>query len=170
MVAVSDKQSLVSKLTLFETIIVMYLTLIKLTLIILILTFCILADVETALGQSEENRPRIIEKESGDYILSQMDILLNEAYQRKERVYVVSRLGTGEKNIRLNLARLAKAKEYFRVRKVLDMQDKFSPPIFAEGENIKGKGRMEFYIGSQLFLVVLAERNKGMSFMCDECP
>lgn len=85
----------------------------------------------------------------------------------KERIFVIARLGNKEKSRRLNLLRLTEAK-FFTVGKGQLPKENV---VFAEGEKAKGDGRIEFYLGSQLFLVSLAPLNKNVCFACcDDNP
>jgi hypothetical protein len=81
-----------------------------------------------------------------------------------ERLFVIARSGTGETKSRITRNRLAYAKWFMLVRTGFNRQTS----VFAEGEPIKGEGRIEFYIGSRLHLVILAPRNKIPNLTC--CP
>jgi hypothetical protein len=79
-----------------------------------------------------------------------------------ERLFVIARLGDGETARRLNLARLEGARFYL-VESGRAQKERI---VFAEGERVKGEGRVEFYLGSKLYLVSLAGRGKNINFTC----
>ncbi|MBD0372564.1 MAG: hypothetical protein ICV60_17100 [Pyrinomonadaceae bacterium] len=79
-----------------------------------------------------------------------------------ERLFVIARLGDGETFRRLNLARLDGARLYL-VESGRIPKERI---VFAEGERVKGEGRVEFYLGSRLYLVSLAGRGKNINFTC----
>jgi hypothetical protein len=66
-----------------------------------------------------------------------------------------------EKSRRLNLGRLYNTRNYLS-GKSFDQ----STIVFAEGERVNGEGRLEFYLGSRLRLVVLAKRNRMPNLTC----
>ena len=82
------------------------------------------------------------------------------AQTTKNRVFVIARLGTGETSRRLNQQRLADVKtEYgdnFRGGKI----------ILVEGPRVKGLGRVEFYLGSNLYFVSMLPRNGAFCSGC----
>ncbi len=69
------------------------------------------------------------------------------------RAFVIARLGTGEHSRRLIQNRFA------CVRFVLQDSLKTGQVIFAEGERVKGLGRIEFYLGNELMNVALIGHN-----------
>jgi hypothetical protein len=93
-----------------------------------------------------------------------LDYMLMEQRARGERIFVIARLGRGEVNRSLNRRRLWSAGFYLlesgRTRK--------EQVVFAEGERVDGGGRVEFYLGSRLFLVSLAGRGKNVCLTCCE--
>jgi len=78
----------------------------------------------------------------------------------KDRMFVIARLGTGETSRRLNQQRLADIKaEYgdnFRDGKI----------ILAEGPRVTGLGRVEFYLGSDLYWISRLPRNGDFCTAC----
>lgn len=90
----------------------------------------------------------------------------NLAYELRSsvagRVFVIARLGDGETARWLNLARLEGARFYL-VESGRTQKERI---VFAEGERVKGEGRVEFYLGSRLYLVSLAGRGKAINFTC----
>jgi len=77
----------------------------------------------------------------------------------EEKAFVIAHLGAGETNRRLNRRRLNS------VKTELGLGD--SPKIiFAEGEGVRGPGRINFYLGSKLMSVTLLARNGDFCSMC----
>jgi len=78
----------------------------------------------------------------------------------KEKALVIARLGRGETNRLLNRRRLNDVKTEFGIN--WDA----SKIILAEGERVKGQGRIEFYLGSELMSVSLLARNGDFCATC----
>jgi hypothetical protein len=77
----------------------------------------------------------------------------------KEKAFVIAHLGTGETNPRLNRRRLNDVKTEFGLGN--------SPKIiFAEGARVRGLGRIDFYLGSELMSVTLLARNGDFCATC----
>lgn len=139
----------------------------KLTFILFIFASTLLAASESIFGQRSADEPEIIASRNsgnGEVTNVYIGMIIGESKSSKERLFVIARLGKGEKLRRINRGRLVKAQNHLQ-RITLDL-----PPIYAEGERVKGEGRVEFYLGSRLKLVVLAERNKMPLFTCESCP
>jgi hypothetical protein len=66
---------------------------------------------------------------------------------------IIARLGTGEVSSNLNQTRLAVAKEYV-LRRGADLKY-----VLAQGERVKGLGRLELYVGGKLYDVLPLKRN-----------
>jgi len=78
----------------------------------------------------------------------------------KERVFVVARLGTGESSRQLNHRRLNDVKTQFGQNKGTEKV------ILTEGERVKGQGRLEFYLGSEIVFISLFARNGDFCAAC----
>ena len=88
--------------------------------------------------------------------------------ERDSRLFVISRLGTGDNRPRLGHRRLHNVRA-----KILPVQwRRFDPAklITAEGERVKGPGRLEFYVGSKLVIVATFRRNADFCVDCCEWP
>jgi hypothetical protein len=91
-----------------------------------------------------------------------IDSLVIEAKKGDERIFIISRLNTKEK-FGWNRARLSRA--YSILTEVKNI--KSEQIVIAIGDRTsERKGRIEFYLGSQLFLVSLAENGKQICFLC----
>jgi hypothetical protein len=76
-----------------------------------------------------------------------------------EKAFVIAHLGTGETNPRLNRRRLND------VKTELALGDS-AKIVFAEGNRIRGPGRIEFYLGSELMSVSMLARNGDFCAAC----
>jgi len=74
----------------------------------------------------------------------------------ENRAFIIARLGAGEYSRTLNQNRFA------CVRFVLQDSLKTERIIFAEGERVKGLGRIEFYLGNELMNTALIARNRSI--------
>ena len=136
----------------------------KSTFIILIFFASVLLTAGSAFAQTVADAPYIVESNSSGEISSkEIDSMAQEARQSSDRLFVIVRLGAGETNRRLNFVRLFNTRQYISEKSFDPMKT-----IFAEGEPIKGEGRIEFYLGSRLRLVLLAPRNKMPNLTCCE--
>ena len=72
------------------------------------------------------------------------------------RLILIARLGTGERHKKLNRARLEYVEDYLKTRKV--------DYLLAEGERVKGLGRLEVYVGGHLVMSIPVE--KGATRLC----
>ena len=77
----------------------------------------------------------------------------------KEKGFVIAHLGTGETDPRLNRRRLNDVK----IELGLGSTPKI---IFADGDRVRGLGRIEFYLGSELMSVPLLARNGHFCATC----
>ena len=124
---------------------------------------------QSALAQATSNETHVVRADSGSCEVNSayLDSLAQDFRSGGERIFVVSRLGDGEASRALNRSRL----EYARVYLVLNRELNSGRVVFAEGERVKGEGRLELYLGSKLYLVSLAKRNKmACFFCCDDRP
>lgn len=95
-----------------------------------------------------------------------IDLLVLEAKKSKERVFVIARLGKGER-ARLNWQRLEKAHFFLTNGKELPE----SQIVTAVGNNAaSGSGRLEFYLGSKLLLVSEAKKGRNVCLNCCDSP
>ena len=77
---------------------------------------------------------------------------------------VIARLGDGEKSRQLNVSRLKVVENFLSnwrgVRKVMT----------AEGERVRGYGRLEFYVGGALLYTLPVRRNKNLDLLSCNAP
>lgn len=90
-------------------------------------------------------------------------------------MFVIAHLGLGETDAGRNPDRLCDARCYVVLRLsqiregvVSGEYREPSPVVFAEGERVKGEGRIEFYLGSKLQLTRFIDRNRSANLNCCE--
>lgn len=133
----------------------------------LIIFAWLLSVMHSALGQTASAKYVVDSKPGVSCELNSayLDNLIAEAKKNKERIFVISRTNMKEK-YRVNRYRLEAAYDYITTREV--------PPreiVVAIGERTsEKKGRLEFYLGSQLYLVSLAENGKPICLTCCDSP
>lgn len=150
--------------------------LVKTAFIILAFALCLFATSNVAFGQICPELPCVIgSSRSGEEASAGIDNFLVEAARSGERLFVIARLGTGEVYAYRNSYRLCEARDYLTPRlpalRELVPSDEYReapPPIFAEGERVKGEGRLEFYLGSKLQLTRFIKRNRSANLNCCE--
>ena len=76
----------------------------------------------------------------------------------------VARLGDGEKSRGANRRRLYNVREYIKDRVGIGAE----MVVVAEGERVKGPGRVEFYLGGEIVGGLLLGRNKDLCLLCCE--
>ena len=82
-----------------------------------------------------------------EHFSASLDIAIIEWRQLKDtHLILVARLGDGERNRKLNRMRLSYVEDYLNKK---DVQY-----VFAEGERVKGPGRMEVYVGGRLAMSI----------------
>jgi len=130
--------------------------------ILLVVAFRTLAPCELTFAQRAWDQPYIVPSgSSGEISSREIDRMAVEVKHSRERLFVIVRLGTGEKSRRVNRARLHNTQQYLS-GKSFDPQT----TVFAEGERVEGEGRIEFYLGGSLRLVTLAKRNQMPNLTC----
>jgi hypothetical protein len=130
--------------------------------IILTAVIILIVNVNQAIAQSNDNF-RLIEANANACELNSahVDYIRNETSESDERIFIIFRAGDGE-GTKTNVRRLNIVRRFLRNNKGLG-GDKV---IYARGEKVKGKGRVEFYVGGELRLVTLAKRGK---IPCMDC-
>lgn len=135
----------------------------KYTLAVLAILFISFLSCKTSFAQSSTEKPFIAPSgSSGEETIVHLEQLLGDFKTNNERLFVITHLGnneiSGSAYMRLAITRAKLTLMGFDAERL----------IFAEGEKLKGEGRIEFYLGSNLRLVVLAKRNKMPNLTC--CP
>ena len=125
---------------------------------------CFMACVVSAIAQKPPSETQIIKGDANSCELNSLylDNLISEQRANGERIFAIARLGRGEVKRSLRLNRL----EYARLYLIESGRTQKEKVVFAEGERVDGEGRVEFYPGSKLYLVSLAERGKNVCLTC----
>ena len=118
-----------------------------------------------AVGQTEnkESAEFVIESkgqwcESNNVGLDILSVLLNENPATK--LFIIARAGTGEKASVIK--RRLDETEYV-VLGIKGFNEK--RVIFATGDSIKGEGRLDFYLGSKLFMIVRMKKKDSVCYL-----
>jgi len=120
-------------------------------------------------GQSKTLEPIVVEGNvsSCESNAAAFDNLAGFLRSTEERLFVVARLGVGERRRDLNRRRLHNVRIYFK-----DGWPKIDPKrfVFLEGDPVEGEGRIEFYLGSHLIQISLVKRGKDICVDCCDYP
>lgn len=135
----------------------------KVVLFTVLLILLNIVTVENIFVSAQTQEPYVL-KNNG-YACALFQPMLMDAYrmalQKEEKIFVIASLGTGENNSIFNKARLE------QVEMVADIhrfdKDRF---ILTQGNKIDGPGQLAVYVGSQLFLIVQANRG---AYICATC-
>lgn len=136
----------------------------KQLLLILLCSLCLPFVSEKSFAQTSIIEPQVVGSgDSGELNSLYLDNLASELRSSQaELLFVIARPGRGERARSLNHNRLESARRYLiesgRIQK--------ERIIFAEGEPVDGEGRVEFYLGSRLYLTSLAKRGRNINFTC----
>jgi len=108
---------------------------------------------------SQEERARVITAESNrcEDNSSYFDLIDTET--RGELLIFIARLGDGELNRSLNWRRLHNIREYFTYVREVPAHN----VVVAEGEPVKGRGRVEVFAKGRLFAVFTVGRAEDLS-------
>ena len=74
----------------------------------------------------------------------------------------VARLGDGEKSREFNRRRLYNVREFLKDRAGIQAEK----IVAAEGETVRGRGRVEFYLGGKKVGSLLLARNRDLCLIC----
>jgi hypothetical protein len=124
-----------------------------------------LASAAPGLGQSRSvGSPQVLEAGNCEVDEANLDSIRLDARSgvgQDGLLIVIARPGVGDVRAHLNSRRLSAVKELFSKRGF--PAEKI---VLAEGERVRGNGRVEFYVGGKLTHVIATTRNRGL---CIEC-
>lgn len=130
---------------------------------------CLLFLVGPVSAQDKPLEPYVVEGNASacEVNAATFDNLANILRSSDERLFVIARLGTGERSRDFNRRRLHNVRTYFT-----ESWPTLGPKriVFAEGERVEGDGRVEFYIGSRLFQISLVKRGRDICVDCCDYP
>ena len=137
----------------------------KFAFIFLTFSFLWLANSTPLFAQISSDKPFIaVSDASGEESVRELEIIRNDALDTGERVFVIARRSKSEKSNQINVSRLSNARTIL----IQILRFPFQTTVFAEGDRVEGEGRIEFYLGSHLRLIILAKQGKIPNFTC--CP
>ncbi len=140
----------------------MNLSRVKLTTVVLSLSF--VSPIPSAKAQNPNLKPRSIPITVGadnHETWSAEFSYLSQSVGADEPVILIARLGDKEVSGRLNRRRLQVARLYLHVGRGLEPPLKEEHIVTAEGERIRGTGRIEAYVRGKLFMIFVFKRNRN---------
>lgn len=130
-----------------------------------ILFLVLLVNISASLffAQEKKEEPIIspIDNSSCEHNSLYFDVIWNEVRKSKERIFIIFRAGKGETET-VNAKRLNYVKEFLQNSKGWKDFD----TVYALGEKTNEEGKIEFYIGGKLFLIVPSPKNKTPCLDC----
>ncbi len=132
-------------------------------ILFLILAAILLSNLCEAQEKTEPTH--IVQATAGACELNSLhfDKISNIVNQEKERVFAIFRAGRGETET-VNAKRLAYVKTFLKERKSWTRYD----VVYARGEKTDEEGKIEFYIGGRLYLIIMSPKNKTPCLDCCE--
>lgn len=129
----------------------------------LIQLICIVSIVVGMQGQSLDPKFRVASDEDGACELNNrhVDSLVKSLQEGNERVFIISRRNVKERAL-VDSARISSAVSVLKVSKQVNT----NRIVTGVGIPTSSNGRLEFYLGSELFLVSYAKRNKQICLTC----
>jgi DNA/RNA endonuclease YhcR with UshA esterase domain len=135
----------------------------KISFLNLLFVFCLMMFSKSVFSQKAIEEPFIAaSNESGENASSLIDGMLVESKRSNERIFIIFRIGENERQT-INNVRLHSTKQHFLNKKI-----NLKNFVFAQGETVKGEGRIEFYLGGEMKLILLAKKNRMPNLTC--CP
>jgi hypothetical protein len=127
------------------------------------LVACILI-AGSALAQAESSKPRIFERFDGTHCettKAELDLIAERADQ-DGLIIIIASLGTKEASRKLNRRRMHMLADYLQMTRSISAER----IVTAEGERVRGLGRVEIYVKGRLFTVFTVNRNKDLARGC----
>lgn len=136
---------------------------------ILAIILALLSFHSSASAQNKSLEPVVVEgnASSCERNAASFDNLAGFLRSTEERLFIIARLGNGERSRDLNRRRLHNVRTYFK-----DSWPQIDPKrfVFADGDSVKGEGRIEFYLGSTLIQISYVKRGKDICVDCCDYP
>ena len=122
------------------------------------LVICLVA-VGHAVAQSIKlSEPILINGDSNEDSKAALDLVAETAGEGK-LIIMIARLGNGESSRRLSWRRLDTARSFLESVRAVPKQRM----ILAEGEVMRGQGRIEVYLDGKLYMINVFARNKDFA-------
>jgi len=106
--------------------------------------------------------PAIVDADNNETWKTEMSYL-SQSIGADEPVILIARLGNGEVSRKLSRQRLQLTRLYLHVGRGLEPPLKEENIVVAEGERIRGVGRIEAYVRGKLFMIFIFKRNKNVA-------
>lgn len=100
--------------------------------------------------------------ETNDSYLAKIGEMLKAQNNQNSLLIIIARLGDREKQPRLNYRRLYNVR--LKLNKEFGIVEK--KMVVAEGEEVKGHGRIEFYLSGEMIGTLLVEKNRDICVGC----
>jgi hypothetical protein len=129
-----------------------------------IIALFLLFPIFIAGQESQYNDDRVLDC---DYSVSVQDNVIMTALEQTREggfLIIIIKPGDGETSPELTRRRLYNLREYFLRGRGSHL--KLEKVIFAKGDQVKGYGRIEYYLGGKLFERLLFRKN---GYICHEC-
>lgn len=124
-------------------------------------TYAFSQEQSKRLNDFNDSDRRLINCETYSVDIDRMVSVASELIKQSDFIILIARLGDGERNREFNRRRLHNVEEKLKADGVEEKKI-----IIAEGERVKGLGRVEIYIGGRMVESLRAKRNKDI---CVEC-
>lgn len=135
-------------------------------LIVVVLSLCTMAAAPGVGSQNPNLKPRstpiFVAADNNEGWKTEISYLSQSA-GADESVILIARLGNREVSRRLNRQRLQIARAYLHVGRGLEPPFEEEHIVTAEGERVRGAGRVEAYVRGKLFMVFMFGRNKNFA-------
>ena len=123
----------------------------------IVLVTCCAGHCPALTQDARAREPMTVDGSNYESTLSYLETLARAARENQDAlIFVIGRLGGGESSRRLNRRRLFAVRDFLKEERLIPAQR----VIAAEGEPVRGVGRVEVYIGGKLFMVFTLPRNK----------
>lgn len=131
--------------------------------LLLFIALLVLIPISTAAQERRYDYNELLNCERN---LLYQDNVINEALEKTKGggvLIVIARLGDGENSRELIRRRIFNVHEFFKERGSRLAPEKV---IVAEGDRVKGYGRLEYYLGGELYEQLLFPQN---GYICHSC-
>ena len=118
----------------------------------------------SAPAQDESDKPRVFERFDGTHCettKAELDLIAEQAGQ-EGLIIIISHLGTKEVSRTLNRRRMHIVADYLHMTRSIAA----NRIVTAEGERVRGLGRVEIYVKGRLFTVFTINHNKDLARGC----
>lgn len=135
-------------------------------LIIIIFQFCSIVNGQATSTKYEVSSSEDAHCEQNNRYIEQFVDEATKEIKKNERIFIISYVGKNEK-VNINHSRLNYALAILTQLKGIEAKRIITATA---QKNSEEKGKLEFYLGSELFLVSKAATNKQICLLCCESP